>query len=201
MAGHGRLCPRNLHAKSPSAVMRWKYAATGLRFVVLLWLILMLAGNQTVSGDPALNLQTSRNQTLNLAFDFEWNAPQLQYCHLRLRLLDESTHHQCMIQELENLSDSNATVAAFKLNQNATQLTFQPRSQVDSVRVRMRVLGTPKTRLVIETLDDPRNPATIRRAQPVREMSLAELLQKKTLHRKNAPTQEYRQSSHQSVAA
>ena len=181
MAGHGRLCPRNLLTKSPIAVIRWKYATTGLRWVILPWLILMLAGNQIVSGDPASNLQTSQNQTLNLALDFEWTVPQPQYCHLRLRLLDESTNRQCMIQKLENLSESNATTAAFTLSQDGTQITFQPRSQVDSVRVRLRVLGTPKTRIVLEALDDPRNPASTRSAQPVRKMSLAELLEKKTL--------------------
>ncbi len=181
MAGHERLCPRDLLTKSPAMVMRWKCATPCLRFVVLPWLILMLAGSQIVSGDPATNLQTSQNQTLDLALDFEWTVPQSQYCHLRLRLLDESINRQCMILELENLSESNATVAAFTLSQDATQLTFQPRSQVDSVRIRLRVLGTPKTRIVFEALDDPRNPASVRSGQPVREMSLAELLEKKTL--------------------
>ena len=181
MAGHGSLRPRNLLSKLPVLVMRWRYANTCLQFTVLPFLLLLFVGKQATAGDPALNLQTSRNNTVDIALDFEWAAEEAQYCHLRLRLLDDSSNQRHMIQELENQSDSDKTVAAFTLSQDATQLTFHPRAQVESVRVRLRVQGTPNTRIVVESLDEPRNPEGTRIAQPIREMSFADLLQKKAL--------------------
>ncbi|MDA7893300.1 hypothetical protein N9B38_00140 [bacterium] len=180
MARHGSLCPESLLTKSSDMVMRWERAPTGLRFLVLTILVSMLAVSQVVSGDPAINLQTSRNSTLDVTLDFKWTAAESQYCHFRLRLVDESGNSECMIHELENQSDSDDTVAAFTLSQNATQLDFQPRAQVKSARFRLRVQGTPNTRVVIEALDEPRNPAGMRSLQPVREVSLTELIKKET---------------------
>ena len=181
MAGHGSLRPKSLLSKLPAMVMRWKYANTCLQFAFLPFLMLLFMGEQTATGDPALNLQTSRNNTVDIALDFDWAVEESQYCHLRLRLLDDSSNQRYMIHELVNQSDSDKTVAAFTLSQDATQLTFHPRAQVNSVRVRLRVQGTPSTRIVIESLDEPRNPEGVRIAQPIREISFADLLQKKTL--------------------
>jgi hypothetical protein len=166
---------------SPEMVMRWKYVNTSLLFAVVTFLFLILSAGQSVLGDPAINLQTSRNNTLDVALDFEWSVKKSQYCHLRLRLLDDSINNGCVIHQLDNQSNSDTTVAAFTRSQDATQLTFQPRTKVDSVRVRLRVQGTPNTRIIIESLDEPRNSERIQSAQPTREISLAELIQKKTL--------------------
>lgn len=181
MAGHGSLRPKSLLSKLPAMVMRWKYATTCLQFAVLPFLMLLFMGEQAATGDPALNLQTSRDNSVDIALDFDWAVEEAQYCHLRLRLLDDSSNQRYMIHELENQSDSDKTVAAFTLSQDATQLTFHPRAQVNSVRVRLRVQGTPETRIVIESLDEPRNPEGVRIAHPIREISFADLLQKKTL--------------------
>lgn len=181
MAGHGSLRPIGLLSKLPAMVMRWRYANTCLQFAVLPFLMLLLSGEQAAIGDPAINLKTSRDNTLDIALDFDWAVKEAQYCHLRLRLLDDSANHGHMIHELTNQSDSDQTVAAFTLSQDATQLTFHPRAQVNSVRVRLRVQGTPETRIVIESLDEPRNPAGFRIMQPIREISFADLLQKKIL--------------------
>ena len=179
--GHGSLRPKSLLSKLPAMVMRWKYANTCLQFAVLPFLMLLFMGEQAATGDPALNLQTSRDNSVDIALDFDWAVEEAQYCHLRLRLLDDSSNQRYMIHELENQSDSDKTVAAFTLSQDATQLTFHPRAQVNSVRVRLRVQGTPETRIVIESLDEPRNPEGVRIAHPIREISFADLLQKKTL--------------------
>ena len=181
MAGHGSLRPKGLLSKLPAMVMRWRYANTCLQFAVLPFLMLLFMGEQAATGDPALNLQTSRNNIVDIALDFHWAVEEAQYCHLRLRLLDDSANQRYMIHELENQSDSDKTVAAFTLSQDATQLTFHPRAQVKSVRVRLRVQGTVDTRIVIETLDDPRNPERVRTGRPIREINFADLLQKKTL--------------------
>ena len=181
MAGHGSLRPKNLLSKLPVMVMRWKYVEACLQLAILPFLVLLCSGEQTAIGDPGINLQTSRKNTLDIALDFDWAVQEAQYCHLRLRLLDDSANHGYMIHELTNQSDSDKTVAAFSLNEDATQVTFHPRGQINSVRVRLRVQGTPETRIVIESLNDPRNPAGVQIAQPIREISFADLLQKKTL--------------------
>ncbi len=161
--------------------MRWRYANACLQFAVFPSLILLSMGEQAATGDPAHNLQTSRNNTVDIALNFDWAVEEAQYCHLRIRLLDDSSNQRYMIHELENQSESDQTVAAFTLSQDATQLTFHPRAQVNSVRIRLRVQGTPNTRIVVESLDEPRNPQEVRIAQPTRDISFADLLQKKVL--------------------
>lgn len=181
MAGHGSLRPITLFSKLPAVVRRWEYANTFKQFAFLPVLMFLLVGEQAAIGDPAINLQTSRNNILDLTLDFDWAVEESKYCHLRLRLIDDSANHGHMIHELTNRSDSDKTVAAFSLSQDATQLTFHPRAQVDSVRVRLRLQGTPETRIIVESLDDPRNPEEVRISQPTREISFADLLQNKNL--------------------
>ena len=181
MAGHGSLRRKGVSTNLPAMVERWKYAKTCLQFTLLPLLILLFGGEQAATGDPAINLQTSSNNTLDLALDFEWSVEEARYCHLRLRLLDDSVTQGFMIHELVNQSESDNTLAGFQLNQDATRLTFHPRARVDSVRIRLRVKGTPKTRIIIETLDEPRNPEGVRTDQQIREINFSDLQQKKVL--------------------
>lgn len=181
MAGHGSLRPKRLLSKLPTMVMRWRCANACLQLAIFPFVIMLLIGEHAAAGDRDLTLQTSRNNTVDLTLDFDWAVEEAQYCHLRIQLVDDSSKQQYMIHELENLSDSDQTVAAFTLNQDATQLTFHPRARVNSVRVRLRVQGTPDTRIVIESLDEPRNPEEVRTAQPVREIRFADLLLNKVL--------------------
>ena len=181
MAGHGSLCPIITRSRSPAWAAGCKYA-TGLRyFVALLSFGLLLPFGESAAADPTINLQTSHEDTLDVGFDFSWNAKESQYCHLHLRLLDESSGSRSVIRDLENLSDSDQTVAAFSLNQDATRLTFHPRVKVDSASVRFRVRGTRNARIVIEIVDDSRHRTRSAIAQPVREIALADLLQAESL--------------------
>ena len=181
MAGHGSLRPKRLLSKLPTMVIRWRCANACLQFVIFPFLLLLFMGEQAAAGNAAIALHTSSNDTVDLALDFDWAVEEAQYCHLRIKLLDDSSNQPYLIHELENLSDSDQTVAAFTLNQDATQLTFHPRGRVNSVRIRLRVQGTPDTRIVIESLEESRNPKEFHTAQPIREISFADLLLNKVL--------------------
>ena len=141
----------------------------------------MLAGEQVFASDAAPQLYTSQNQTLDVALDFEWTSQDSQYCHLRLKLMDQSAGHQCVIRKVENLSDSDDTVAAFNLTANGKQLDIQPRGQVKSVRFRLFVQGTKDTRVTVDVLADPRNLEASQFQRNQREMSLNEILKTGTL--------------------
>ena len=181
MAGHGSLCPRNPISKSPFKVNRSKCGLTWIRVILFPLLVTMLAGEQVFASDAAPQLYTSQNQTLDVALDFEWTSQDSQYCHLRLKLMDQSAGHQCVIRKVENLSDSDDTVAAFNLTADGKRLDIQPRGQVKSVRFRLFVRGTKDTRVTVDVLADPRNPETSQFQRNQREMSLNEILKTGTL--------------------
>ena len=189
MAGHGSLCPKIARSSSPVLATGWKYATALLPCSALLLCsallscsTLLLPVRDSAAADPTINLQASQDDAVDVGFDFSWNAKEPQFCHLRIRLVDESSASRCVIRDLENLSESDQTVAAFSLNQDATQLTFHPRGQVDSAVIRFRVQGTRNSRIVIEILDDPRTRTGSPIAQPVREIALTDLLQVESFH-------------------
>ena len=182
MAGHGSLCPGIAESSSPVLVAGCRCASALRCLVLFVSFGFLLSTNHSAAADPTINLLTSQDEMLDVAVDFSWNTKDSQYCHLRLRLVDKSNGNRSVIRDLENLSDSDRTVAAFSLNPDATRLNFQPRVKVDSAIVRFRVRGTRAARMVIEVLEDPRNGTQPAITRAVREIALADLLQGDSLH-------------------